>query len=43
MGLETKKRERDAFLPKHRQELMEAIELDLINDENVLAVFYGGP
>lgn len=41
MGLETKN-ERNVNLPKHRLELMEAIELDLINDENVLAVFYGG-
>lgn len=42
VGLETKIRKRDVGLPKHRQELLEAIELDLINDENVLAVFYGG-
>lgn len=42
MGLETKYRERDLDIPKHRQVLMEAIELDLINDNNVLAVFYGG-
>ena len=42
VGLETKNKVRDVGLPKHRQELMEAIELDLINDENVLAVFYGG-
>ncbi|MFL0584005.1 nucleotidyltransferase domain-containing protein [Solibacillus silvestris] len=42
MGLETKNKERDLSLPKHRQELMEAIELDLISDENVLAIFYGG-
>lgn len=42
MGLETKYRERDLDIPKHRQDLMAAIELDLINDNNVLAVFYGG-
>ncbi|MER2111670.1 MAG: aminoglycoside 6-adenylyltransferase [Solibacillus isronensis] len=42
MGLKTKNKVRDVGLPKHREELMEAIELDLINDENVLAVFYGG-
>jgi hypothetical protein len=42
VGLETKYRERDLDIPKHRQVLMEAIELDLINDNNVLAVFYGG-
>ena len=42
MGLVTKNKERDFCLPKHRQELMEAIELDLISDENVLAIFYGG-
>ena len=42
MGLETKNIERNTLLTKHRQELMDIIELDLINDENVLAVFYGG-
>lgn len=42
VGLETKNKERDILLTKHRQELMDTIELDLIKDENVLAVFYGG-
>lgn len=42
MGLESKHRERDLNLPKHRQKLIEAIEIDLKNDCNVLAVFYGG-
>ena len=40
MGLETKNKERDTLLTKHRQELMDTIELDLIKDENVLAVFF---
>lgn len=42
MELETKYKERDLDIPKHRQDLMAAIEIDLINDNNVLAVFYGG-
>ena len=42
MGLETKHKERDINIPRHRQDLMAAIELDLKNDANVLAVFYGG-
>ena len=41
MGLETNN-DRNVNLPKYRRELIEAIELDLKNDENVLAVFYGG-
>ncbi|WP_087999561.1 aminoglycoside 6-adenylyltransferase [Gottfriedia solisilvae] len=40
MGLETKQRDLD--IPKHRQNLINELELDLINDNNVLAVFYGG-
>ncbi|MBU7592776.1 hypothetical protein [Metabacillus halosaccharovorans] len=42
MGLETKFKERDLDIPKHRQGLIAAIELDLTNDRNVLAIFYGG-
>ncbi|MGD6834432.1 aminoglycoside 6-adenylyltransferase [Sutcliffiella halmapala] len=42
MGLETKHRERDLEIPKHRQNLLVSIEQDLLSDENVLAVFYGG-
>lgn len=42
MGLEAKHKERDLDIPKHRQNLITAIEQDLINDINVLAVFYGG-
>lgn len=41
MGLEAKHK-RDLEIPNHRQRLIRAIELDLINDENVLAIFYGG-
>lgn len=35
-------RERDVELPKHRDNLLHAIEKDLLQDEHVLAVFYGG-
>jgi hypothetical protein len=42
VGLETKYIERDHDIPKHRENLMAAIEFDLTNDDNVLAVFYGG-
>jgi hypothetical protein len=40
--LETKHNERDLAIPKHREDLLDAIEKDLLNDVNVLAVFYGG-
>src|SRR5690625_1632927 len=33
---------RDLELPKHRLHLIRTIEMDLLNDENVLAVYYGG-
>ncbi|WP_409292892.1 hypothetical protein [Peribacillus sp. SCS-37] len=42
MGLEAKHRERDWALPKHREDLLNAIEKDLLNDENIKGVFYGG-
>lgn len=42
MGLEGKNRERDLAIPKHREDLLKAIEIDLLNDENILGVFYGG-
>lgn len=42
MGLEAKYKARDLYIPKHRQDLIAAIELDLKSDSNVLAVFYGG-
>ena len=42
MGLNTKYQRRDLELPKYRQSIMNAIEEDLIHDENVLGVFYGG-
>ena len=42
MGFETKHSKRDKEIPKHRQNLLDAIEQDLLNDENILAVFYGG-
>ncbi|MEG9295524.1 nucleotidyltransferase domain-containing protein [Mangrovibacillus sp. Mu-81] len=39
---ETKHGKRDANLIREREKLKEAIKRDLVNDENVLAVFYGG-
>ncbi|MCJ8009181.1 aminoglycoside 6-adenylyltransferase [Lederbergia wuyishanensis] len=42
MGLETNHKERDLAIPKHREELLDAIQKDLKNDANVLAVYYGG-
>lgn len=42
MGFESNHKNRDAELPKHRQLIKEAIEQDLLNDKQVIAVFYGG-
>ncbi|MGN7942986.1 nucleotidyltransferase domain-containing protein [Virgibacillus sp. 6R] len=42
MGLENKYRQRDLKIPEHREIMLKKIEQDLINDENVLSVFYGG-
>jgi predicted nucleotidyltransferase len=42
LDFETKHEERDANLIKARQKLKNAINRDLIQDKNVLAVFYGG-
>ncbi|MET3697441.1 aminoglycoside 6-adenylyltransferase [Bacillus oleivorans] len=42
MGLETKHKKRDLEIPRYRQKLLNAIEQDLLNDANVLSVFYGG-
>lgn len=42
MGLVTRHLERDLKIPEHRQVMLKEIEQDLIRDENVLAVFYGG-
>jgi hypothetical protein len=42
VGLESKHRERDLEIPKHRQIMLKEIEQDLISDANILAVFYGG-
>ncbi|GAA0603364.1 hypothetical protein GCM10009001_20410 [Virgibacillus siamensis] len=42
MGFETKHRNRDLEIPKHRQILLNTIEQDLLSDENIIAVFYGG-
>ena len=41
-GSNHKHQKRDLGLPKHRQYIKSFIEQDLLNDENVLAVFYGG-
>ncbi|MFV8261615.1 hypothetical protein ACNNMU_09435 [Aerococcus viridans] len=42
MGLDNKHRDRDLKIPKYRQTMLKEIEQDLLKDENVLAVFYGG-
>ncbi|WP_440897736.1 aminoglycoside 6-adenylyltransferase [Amphibacillus sp. Q70] len=42
MGLEVKHKDRDLAIPKYRENLLSAIEQDLLNDENILSVFYGG-
>lgn len=42
MEFETKHEKRDANLIKEREKLKNEINRDLIQDENVLAVFYGG-
>lgn len=42
MGLETNHRDRDLAIPKHREDLLNAIEKDVLGDENILGVFYGG-
>ncbi|WP_210608063.1 aminoglycoside 6-adenylyltransferase [Priestia flexa] len=42
MGLETNRRDRDLAIPKHREYLLNAIEKDILSDENIVGVFYGG-
>ncbi len=42
MGLNRKHEQRDSTLPAHRKELLSSIEKDLLHDENVVALFYGG-
>ncbi|TDB49556.1 aminoglycoside 6-adenylyltransferase [Bacillus sp. CBEL-1] len=42
MGLETNRRDRDLAIPKHREYLLNAIEKDVLSDENIVGVFYGG-
>ncbi|MBN8202996.1 aminoglycoside 6-adenylyltransferase [Bacillus sp. NTK034] len=42
MGLYAKYKGRDSELPRHRERIMHSIEKDLIHDQNVLSVFYGG-
>ncbi|WP_100011224.1 aminoglycoside 6-adenylyltransferase [Lentibacillus sediminis] len=42
MGFVSKFEQRDLRLPYYRGELLTSIETDLLNDDNVLAVFYGG-
>lgn len=41
-AVKEKYKTRDDHLPKRRQYLMNAIEKNVLNDKNVLAVFYGG-
>lgn len=42
MGFVSNNKERDLELPKYRKKLIDSIERDLLNDNNVLAFFYGG-
>lgn len=42
VGLETNRRDRDLAIPKHREYLLNAIEKDVLSDENIVGVFYGG-
>ncbi|SEQ94551.1 hypothetical protein SAMN05216232_3755 [Virgibacillus subterraneus] len=42
MGFVINHEERDLELPNYRKKLMKAIENDFLNDDNVLALFYGG-
>jgi hypothetical protein len=42
VGFVTRHKGRDLKIPQYRQDLMTAIEKDLLNDDDVLAVFYGG-
>ncbi|KON87754.1 hypothetical protein AF332_13560 [Sporosarcina globispora] len=41
MGLHDKYKGRDSEFPRYRERIMHFIEKDLINDKNVLSVFYG--
>nr|WP_247600279.1 aminoglycoside 6-adenylyltransferase [Priestia flexa] len=40
--METNRRDRDLAIPKHREYLLNAIEKDILSDENIVGVFYGG-
>jgi len=42
VGFVSKHEERDLKLPDNHKKLLEKIENDLLNDDNVVAVFYGG-
>jgi hypothetical protein len=42
VGFVTRHKGRDLEIPKHRRDLMTSIESDLLNDDDVLAVYYGG-
>lgn len=42
MGFVSNHKERDLALPNHRRKLLVEIENDLLNDESILAVYYGG-
>lgn len=41
-GFDAKYIERDSDLPRHRERIMQCIEKDLLHDQNVLSIFYGG-
>lgn len=42
VGFKTNHFKRDLDIPQHRERILNAIEKDLLVDDNVLAVFYGG-
>lgn len=42
MGFVSKHKERDYELPNNRKKLLDEIQNDLLDDDNVLAIFYGG-
>jgi hypothetical protein len=42
VGFVSNHEERDLDLPNYRKRVMDSIERDLLNDDNVLAFFYGG-
>ncbi|MCJ0930534.1 hypothetical protein MST22_05145 [Virgibacillus halodenitrificans] len=42
MGFVSNHQARDSELPNYRKKILSSIETDLLNDDNVMALFYGG-